>query len=100
MYLKRLTIFSFKNYKEAEFEFDPGANALTGANGAGKSTLLRSLAGALDTAPSMVRFDGRDIGHLPAHAVLRQGIALVPEGRRLFQSLSVEENLQIGRAHV
>jgi len=70
--------------------------AIIGANGAGKSTFLRAIMGALDTAPEMVLLDGRPIGHLPAHQVVRHGIALVPEGRKLFPSLSVEENLRIG----
>jgi branched-chain amino acid transport system ATP-binding protein len=70
--------------------------AIIGANGAGKSTLLRAVAGVLDTAPDMVMFDGRPIGHLAPHDMVRQGIAMVPEGRRLFPSLSVEENLLIG----
>ena len=70
--------------------------AIIGANGAGKSTFLRALAGVLDTRPGMVNFDGRPIGHLAAHDVVRLGIAMVPEGRRLFPSLSVEENLLIG----
>ena len=85
-----------------DIDFDIGAGetvAVIGANGAGKSTFLRALAGALDTRPGMVSYDGEDIGHLPAHEVLARGIALVPEGRKLFQSLSVEENLQIGGDH-
>jgi branched-chain amino acid transport system ATP-binding protein len=70
--------------------------AIIGANGAGKSTLLASIAGLIRNQPSAIRFDGHDIGQeRPAH-VLKLGIALVPEGRRLFPSLSVEENLSIG----
>jgi branched-chain amino acid transport system ATP-binding protein len=70
--------------------------AIIGANGAGKTTFLRSVVGALACAADMVTFDGRKIGDLPAHAIVRLGIALVPEGRLLFPSLSVEENLLIG----
>lgn len=70
--------------------------AVIGANGAGKTTFLRTVAGALACEPSMVEFDGRPIGALAAHEVVRLGLALVPEGRRLFPSLSVEENLQLG----
>lgn len=70
--------------------------AIIGANGAGKSTFLKSIAGLLPRQPSSVRLDGRDIGALPAYDVVRLGIALVPEGRRLFSSLSVEENLLVG----
>src|SRR5580704_16898744 len=70
--------------------------AIIGANGAGKTTFLRAVAGALPTAPDMVMFDGRPIGHLTPHEVVRLGIAMVPEGRRLFPSLSAEENLLLG----
>jgi branched-chain amino acid transport system ATP-binding protein len=75
----------------------PGeAVAVIGANGAGKSALLKSIAGALRARPDAIVFDGAPIGGLPAHAVAARGIALVPEGRGLFPSLSVEENLLIG----
>lgn len=70
--------------------------AVIGANGAGKSTLLRSLTGLVKVRPGMVRFDGRDIGGLPPGEIVRRGLAMVPEGRRLFPSLSVEENLRMG----
>ena len=70
--------------------------AVIGANGAGKSTLLRSIAGALQARRDAIVFAGEPIGHRPAHEVVARGIALVPEGRRLFPSLSVEENLLIG----
>ncbi|MGS0755257.1 ABC transporter ATP-binding protein [Roseateles sp. GG27B] len=70
--------------------------ALIGANGAGKSTFLKSLSGQIAVAPEAVRFEGRAIGGLPADQVVKLGIALVPEGRKLFPSLSVEENLRIG----
>ncbi len=67
-----------------------------GANGAGKSTLLNSIAGLLPVRGDAVRLDGRAIGSWPARRVVAQGVALVPEGRRLFPSLTVEENLLIG----
>jgi branched-chain amino acid transport system ATP-binding protein len=70
--------------------------AIIGANGAGKTTFLRAVAGALATAPATVMFDGKAIGALTPHEIVRLGIALVPEGRRLFPSLSVEENLLLG----
>ena len=70
--------------------------AIIGANGAGKSTLLKSIAGLMPTRPEAIRFDGAAIGALPAHAIAARGITLVPEGRRLFASLTVEENLLIG----
>ena len=70
--------------------------ALVGANGAGKTTLLRAIAGAHRPAAGRISFEGRDITSLAAHRRVKRGIALVPEGRRLFSSLSVEENLLIG----
>jgi len=70
--------------------------AIIGANGAGKSTFLRSVVGQLPSAPEQVAFEGKPIGHLPAHEIVRRGVALVPEGRLLFPSLSVEENLRLG----
>ena len=70
--------------------------AIIGANGAGKSTLLKCIAGAIASRRDAIRFGGEPIGNEPAHAVVARGIALVPEGRRLFPSLSVEENLLIG----
>jgi branched-chain amino acid transport system ATP-binding protein len=70
--------------------------AIIGANGAGKSTFLRAIVGSLPSAADMVIYDGTPIGHLPAHDVVRLGVAMVPEGRKLFPSLSVEENLRIG----
>ena len=70
--------------------------AVIGANGAGKTTLLRTVAGALPCGRAMVEFEGDPIGGLSAHEIVRRGIAMVPEGRRLFPSLTVEENLLIG----
>src|SRR6188768_2188878 len=70
--------------------------AIIGANGAGKSTLLRSIAGVIANAPEHCLFEGRPIGAAPSAKVMAQGIAMVPEGRRLFPSLSVEENLLVG----
>ena len=70
--------------------------AIIGANGAGKSTFLRSVVGSSRPTPEQVTFEGKPIGHLPAHEIVRRGVALVPEGRMLFPSLSVEENLRLG----
>jgi branched-chain amino acid transport system ATP-binding protein len=70
--------------------------AVIGANGAGKSTLLRSIAGLMSPEPNMIRFDGEAIGRLRAPQLVQRGIALVPEGRKLFPSLSVIENLKVG----
>lgn len=70
--------------------------ALIGANGAGKTTLLRTVTGLVGCAPDMVRFEGRPIGGHRPDRIAAMGIAMVPEGRRLFRSLSVEENLVVG----
>jgi len=72
--------------------------ALVGANGAGKTTLLRAIAGAHRPHGGRVVFDGTDLTGVPAHRRVRAGIALVPEGRRLFPGLTVEENLLTARA--
>jgi branched-chain amino acid transport system ATP-binding protein len=69
--------------------------AIIGANGAGKTTLLRAITGLLRTAPERVRFAGLPIGSLAPSRIVRLGVALVPEGRRLFASLTVEENLRL-----
>lgn len=70
--------------------------AMIGANGAGKSTFLAALTGLHGAAPEMITFDGRPIGGTKPADILAAGIAMVPEGRRLFPSLSVEENLLVG----
>ena len=70
--------------------------AIIGANGAGKSTFLKSLTGLVKARPEQVKFKGEAIGGLPPGEIVKRGLALVPEGRRLFPSLSVEENLQMG----
>ncbi|TIS55822.1 MAG: ABC transporter ATP-binding protein [Mesorhizobium sp.] len=81
-----------------DIALDPGETiAIIGANGAGKTTLMRSIAGILANQPNAVLFDGEAIGALPAPDIVARGIAMVPEGRKLFPSLSVEENLLIGR---
>jgi branched-chain amino acid transport system ATP-binding protein len=71
--------------------------AIIGANGAGKSTLLRAIAGLMPVRDGQLRFDGQPIGSVPVHRRVGLGISLVPEGRRVFPSLSVEENLMVGR---
>jgi branched-chain amino acid transport system ATP-binding protein len=75
---------------------DGGTLAVIGANGAGKTTLLRTIAGTLRPTTGTIRFDGVDITSVPAHRRAAEGIRLVPEGRRLFPSLTVEENLLAG----
>jgi branched-chain amino acid transport system ATP-binding protein len=72
------------------------AVAIIGANGAGKSTLMKSIAGLVFPGAGDIRFDGRSLGSTPANKRVAEGISLVPEGRRIFPSLSVEENLGIG----
>jgi branched-chain amino acid transport system ATP-binding protein len=73
--------------------------AIIGANGAGKSTLLRTIAGLHHPTTGWVRFDGTDMTTLRPERRARQGIVMVPEGRRLFGSLSVEENLKVGATY-
>jgi branched-chain amino acid transport system ATP-binding protein len=70
--------------------------AVIGANGAGKTTLLKTIAGLMGPRRGVIRFDGAPAQGVPAFDMVARGIALVPEGRRLFPSLSVEENLMIG----
>lgn len=70
--------------------------AIIGANGAGKSTFLKTVAGLLKAKRDAVAFEGEPIGGMPAGKIVQRGVALVPEGRRLFPSLSVEENLLMG----
>ncbi len=72
------------------------AVAVIGANGAGKSTLLKCIAGIVPVSGGDIRFDGRSLRGVAAHDRVALGISLVPEGRRIFRSLSVDENLQIG----
>ena len=85
--------------RQVSFELAEGETlALVGANGAGKSTLLRAIAGAHRPAAGRLVLEGRDITAMPAHRRVKAGIALVPEGRRLFPNLSVEENLRVASA--
>lgn len=72
--------------------------ALVGANGAGKTTLLRSIAGAHLPAGGQILLDGEDVTAVPSHKRIARGIALVPEGRRLFSQMTVEENLLLGKS--
>jgi branched-chain amino acid transport system ATP-binding protein len=79
-----------------DLEVAPGeVVALIGANGAGKSTLLNTVAGLLPVREGRVAFDGEDISNVAPHKLVRKGLALVPEGRRLFAGMSVEDNLLV-----
>jgi branched-chain amino acid transport system ATP-binding protein len=70
--------------------------AVLGANGAGKTTLLRAISGLCSPDSGSITLNGRDLSKIPAHQLIREGIAHVPEGRHVFSTLSVEENLRIG----
>ena len=70
--------------------------SVIGPNGAGKSTLVNTIAGVQRARSGTLHFEGVDLGRVPSHEVCRHGIALVPEGRRLFTRMSVEENLDVG----
>jgi len=69
---------------------------LVGANGAGKSTLLRAVSGLVPASGGKIRYAGREILGIPSHRIAREGIAMSPEGRRVFVNLSVYENLLMG----
>ena len=83
--------------KGISFHVDEGEIVtLIGANGAGKTTSLNTIAGLLRSKTGDVKFRDKSIAHLPAHTVVKQGLALVPEGRRVFTQLTVQENLEMG----
>jgi branched-chain amino acid transport system ATP-binding protein len=69
---------------------------LVGANGAGKSTLVKTVAGLVRPQQGRIRFEGEELGRVPAHQIVRRGIGYSPEGRRVFPLLTVDENLEIG----
>jgi len=73
--------------------------ALIGANGAGKSTFLKAIMGAIKVAPEMVALEGQPTGGVPPHRMVAKGVAIVPEGRRLFVGMSVEDNLRVAIDH-
>lgn len=80
-----------------DIELDAGETvAVIGANGSGKTTLMRAISGVLASAPDQIFFEGQPVGALAAPDIVTRGIAMVPEGRKLFPSLTVEENLLIG----
>ena len=73
--------------------------ALIGANGAGKSTLLKAIIGLLRVSPDMVMLEGKPVGGSQPHRMVASGVAIVPEGRRLFTGMSVEDNLRVALDH-
>ena len=83
--------------KNVSFEVRPGeVVALIGANGAGKSTTLKTVSGMMHSRTGSIEFLGEDITHTPSHNLVYKGLAHVPEGRRIFQQMTVLENLKIG----
>ena len=83
--------------KDVSFEVRPGeVVALIGANGAGKSTTLKTVSGMMHSRTGSIEFLGEDITHTPSHNLVYKGLAHVPEGRRIFQQMTVLENLEMG----
>ena len=70
--------------------------ALVGANGAGKSTIIKTISGLVPVSSGSIVFEGKRIENMPAHKIITNGISLVPEGRRLFPYMTVQENLELG----
>jgi branched-chain amino acid transport system ATP-binding protein len=97
--IERLSVFygSFQAVHEVDLSVSAGEIvSIIGANGAGKSTLLKAIIGQADRIEGRIRFAGSDLAGHPTPGIVAGGIALVPEGRRLFPSLTVEENLRLG----
>ena len=93
----RVTYGGIQAVRGITFHVDAGEMvALIGANGAGKTSTLKALSRMLDAAGGSIRYQGREIGKLPAHQLIREGIALVPEGRGVFPRLTIAENLAMG----
>ena len=87
----------FKALFGIDFAIQTGETvAIIGSNGAGKSTFLRAICGLLAASPQSIRLDGEAIGGASPAEIVRRGVAMAPEGRKLFPSLSVEENLLVG----
>ena len=83
--------------KGVSFEVNQGEIVtLIGANGAGKSTTLNTISGLLHSKTGSVTFLGEDLGRIPCHKIVSKGLALVPEGRRVFLQMTVQENLEMG----
>ncbi len=83
--------------KDVSFEVNEGEIVtLIGANGAGKSTTLQTVSGLLHSRTGSIEFCGENISHLPSYRIVEKGLAQVPEGRRIFLQMSVQENLEMG----
>lgn len=83
--------------RDLSFQAQPGQiTCVMGRNGAGKTTLMKAIMGLVSISGGSVRLDGTDLGRLPAHKVPLEGVAYVPQGRRLFGPLTVAENLAVG----
>ena len=83
--------------KDVSFEVEEGEIVtLIGANGAGKSTILKTISGLLHTRTGSIHYEGKDLKGIAPHNIVKMGVAHVPEGRRMFARMTVEENLQMG----
>ncbi len=97
--VRDLNVFygSIHAVKGVSFEVEQGEIVtLIGANGAGKSTTLNTIAGLLEPESGCIDFEGESLLGIPAHKMVRRGVALCPEGRRIFQDMTVRENLEMG----
>ena len=100
LYINDINVYygsSIHAVKDVSFEVKPGEIvSLIGANGAGKSTILKTISGHLRSRTGSITFDGKDISSTDAHKIVSMGLAHIPEGRRIFTNLTVEENLDMG----
>jgi branched-chain amino acid transport system ATP-binding protein len=100
--VRDLTVYhgQLKALDQVSFQVEPGeVYAIIGANGAGKSTLLRTISGLHRPASGTIAYDGRDVTRLRPERRATDGLVMVPEGRRLFPSLTLEENLEVGASY-
>jgi branched-chain amino acid transport system ATP-binding protein len=97
MYLKRLELLGFKSFaKRTVFEFGPGVTAVVGPNGAGKTTLFKAISGVVTPSAGEITYKGQNLLALRPDERAQRGIAHVPEGRQVFASMTVMENLEMG----